>query len=61
MQPHQRWVEGKDNLLQPDRDALPSASQDTAAQDAVGCLCCEGTVQTHVHLGVHQDPRDLFC
>lgn len=31
------------------------------AQDAIGLLCCKGTLPTHVQLIVQQDTQDLFC
>ena len=31
-----------------------------ATQDAVGLVCCKGTLQPHVRLGVYQDPTVLL-
>lgn len=46
----------KDPFPQPAGHALPNA-----AQESIGCLCCRGTLLTHVQLGVHQDPHSLSC
>ena len=51
--PHQRWVEGKDYISQPDSNALPNA-----AQNIFNVFCGKGTLLTHIQLGVHQV---LFC
>lgn len=36
---------------------LQCISLPSAAQDAVACLCCKGTLLAHGHLLVHQDPK----
>lgn len=53
---HQHWVEGKDHLLQPAVNTLPSAHHDT-----IGLLCFKGTVLAHGQLGVYLDPWGFFC
>jgi len=49
-------AEGKDHLPWPAGNALPNAAQDTICR-----LCSKGTLLSHAHLGVHQDPQVLFC
>lgn len=38
-------------------DLFSPETSPSAAQDAVGCLCCKGTLLVHGHLLVHQDPK----